>query len=181
VMYFAVVAWVGGAAGLSLLESRRLGRIARPAMICLAVLLMAVPAFFGSGVQRMWSMHEFSDLRVPIGLVRAAEYMRDHGGAQDVFQDSQFDFTYAVAALSERRAYAARTMTRMPYHSEMVEERAAAIEQFMGLREPNAVAATARELGIRWFLLKPASSVDWPADIVSQPAFELNGFRLYRF
>ena len=56
VMYFAVVAWVGGAAGLSLLESRRLGRIARPAIVCLAVLLMAVPAFLGSGVQRMWAM-----------------------------------------------------------------------------------------------------------------------------
>jgi hypothetical protein len=181
VVYFFVVAWVGGALGLSLLESRRLGRIARPAMLCLAILLMAVPAFLGSGVQRMWSMHEFSDLRVPIGLVRAAEYMRDHGSTQDVFQDSQLDWTYTVAALSERRAYVARTMTRMPYHSEMVDQRAAAIEQFMGLRDSNAVAATARELGFGWFLLKPASSVDWPAEIVSQPVFELNGFKLYRF
>ncbi len=56
VMYFGVVAWVGGAAGLLLIESRRLGRFARPAMIGLAVLLMAVPAFLGSGVQRMWAM-----------------------------------------------------------------------------------------------------------------------------
>jgi len=181
VMYFVVVAWVGGAAGLSLFESRRLGRIVRPAMLGLAILLLAVPAFFGSGVQRMWSMREFSDLRVPTGLVRAAEYIRDHGGPHDVFQDSQLDFTYTVAALSERRAYVARTMTRMPYHSEMVEQRAAAIERFMGLRDPGAVAATARELGVDWFLLKPASNVDWPAEVVRQTVFELNGFRVYRF
>jgi hypothetical protein len=181
VVYFFVVAWVGGAAALSLLESRRLGRFARPAIIGLAILLMVVPGFFGSGVQRMWSMREFSQLRVPIGLVRAAEYMRDQGSAGDVFQDSLFDWTYTVAALSERRAYAARTLTRMPYHSDMVEERAAAIERFMGLRDANAVVATARKLGFRWFLLKPASNVDWPADIANHPAFELNRFRLYRF
>ena len=53
VMYFFVVAWIGGALGLTLLESRRLSRIARPAIIGLGIVLMAVPAFLGSGVQRM--------------------------------------------------------------------------------------------------------------------------------
>jgi hypothetical protein len=178
VMYFGVVAWVGGAAGLSLLESRRLGRIARPAMICLAILLMAVPAFFGSGVQRMWAMRKFSPVRVPIGLYRAAEYMRDHGGARDIFQDSELDRTYTVAALSERRAFASRTMTRMRYHSERVEERAEVIENLMQLRNP---AAIARELGLRWFLLNPGDKVEWPEAIANRPAFELGGYRLYRF
>ena len=181
VMYFGVMAWVGGAAGLSLLESRRLGRIARPAMIGLAVLLMAVPAFFGSGVQRMWAMRMFSPVRVPIGLYRAAEYMRDHGGAQDVFQDSEFDRTYAVAALSERRAYAARTMTRMSYHSDWIEQRVDAIEHFMELGDSAAVAGTARQLGLRWFLLNPGDEVRWPAEIASRPAFEQGGYKLYRF
>jgi hypothetical protein len=181
VMYFGVVAWVGGAAGLSLLESRRLGRFARPMMVGLAVLLMAVPAFFGSGVQRMWAMRMFSPVRVPIGLVRSAEYMRDHGGTRDVFQDSQFDRTYTVAALSERRSYAARTMTRISYNSERVEERAEAIDKLMQLHTPAAVAATTRELGLRWFLLNPSDKVEWPEEIANRPAFELNGFRLYRF
>jgi hypothetical protein len=181
VMYFGVVAWVGGAAGLSLLKSRRLGRIARPAIILVAVLLMAVPAVFGSGVQRMWAMRNFSPVRVPIGLVRAAEYMRDHGDARDVFQDSQFDRTYTVAALSERRAYAARTMTRMHYNSERVEARAESIDKLMELRDPVAVAATARELGLSWFLLNPGDQVKWPEEIANRPAFELGGYRLYRF
>jgi hypothetical protein len=181
VMYFGVVAWVGGAAGLSLLESRRLGRIARPAIIGLAAVLMAVPASFGSGVQRMWAMRNFSPVRVPIGLVRAAEYMRDHSGAQDVFQDSQFDRTYAVAALSERRAYAARTMTRISYNSDRVEERAEAIDKLMDLGDAAAVANTARALGLRWFLLEPGSQVKWPEEIANRPAFELGGYKLYQF
>ena len=181
IMYFGVVAWVGGAAGLTLLESRRLGRIARPAMICLAVLLMAVPAYFGSGVQRMWAMRNFSPVRVPIGLYRAAEYMRDHGSARDVFQDSQFDRTYTVAALSEKQAYAARSMTRMSYNSERVEERAEAIDKLVQLHDPAAVAATARELRLRWFLLNPSDKVEWPEVIANRPEFELGGYRLYRF
>jgi len=181
VMYFGVVAWVGGAAGLSLLESRRLGRIARPMMIALAVLLMAVPAYFGAGVQRMWAMRMFSPVRIPIGLYRAAQYMRDHGDAHDVFQDSQFDRTYTVAGLSERRAYAARTMTRISYNSEQVEARAEAIENLMQLHNPDAIAATARKFGLRWFLLTPSDRVRWPEAIAGRPAFELDGYRLYRF
>jgi hypothetical protein len=181
VIYFAVVAWVGGAAGLSLLESRRLGRIARPAIVGLAILLMAVPAFLGSGVQRNWAMRMFCPVRVPIGLVRAAEYMRDHGNTRDVFQDSRFDRTYTVAALSERRAYASRTMTHMHHNSDRVEERVDAIEHFMQLRDSAAVAAAARKFDLRWFLLNPSDKVEWPEEIANRPAFELDGFRLYRF
>jgi hypothetical protein len=181
VMYFGVVTWVGGAAGLCLLESRRFSRVARPALVGLVVLLMGVPAYFGSGVQRMWAMRNFSPVRVPVGIVRAAEYMRTRGGPQDVFQDSQFDRTCVVAALSERRAYAARTMTRMRYNSERVEERADAVERLMQLRDAAAVFATARELGLRWFLLEPGNEVGWPEAIASRPALEAGGYRLYRF
>jgi len=181
VVYFVVVAWVGGATGLSLLESQRLGRIARPAMVCLAVLLLAIPAYFGSGVQRMWAMRMFSPVSIPIGLYRAAEYMRDHGDARDIFQDSQFDRTYTVAALSERRSYAAGTMTRIRYNSKVTEEREQAIEKLMQLRDAPSVAATARELGLRWFLLNPSDTVDWPEEIANWPAFALGGYRLYRF
>ena len=61
----------GGAAGLSLFESPRLGRLARPVLLLAAVLLLAVPAFLGAGVQRIAAMRMFSPVRVPLGLVRA--------------------------------------------------------------------------------------------------------------
>jgi hypothetical protein len=181
VMYFGVVTWAGGATVLALVSSRRLARMARPALLGLAVLLLAVPAHFGTGVHRIWAMRRFAPVRVPIGLVRAAEYLRDHGGARDVFQDSQFDRVYTVAALSERRAFAAHTLTRMPYNHERIEEREVAVEHLMQLREVAAIATTARELGLQWFLLDPSDRVAWPDELKSRPAFEMNGYRLYRF
>jgi hypothetical protein len=181
VMYFLVVAWLGGASGFLLIESRRLGRFARPAIVGLAIALMAVPAFFGAGVQRMWLMRSFSPVRVPIGLFRAAEYLREHSSARDLFQDSQFDRTYAVASISERRAYVARTMTRMSYHNDLVEERAEAIDQFTDLRDSAAIVSTARKLGFTWFLLNPGDRILWPKEFAGRPAFELGGYRLYRF
>ena len=181
IVYFVVVAWVGGAAGLLLFESQRLGRLARPILLCSAILSLAVPAFLGSGVQQMQAMRMFSPVRVPIGLVRAAEYIRDHGDGQDLIQDSQFDRTYAVAALAERRTYASRSLTIISYNIDLLQHRIAFIERFMELRDAATVVATADQIRLRWFLLDPGDQVAWPAEIVQHPVFELGGYRLYRF
>jgi hypothetical protein len=120
-------------------------------------------------------------VRVPIGLVQAAAYIREHGGPDDVFQDSQYDRTYVVAALSERRTYAARTMTIMRYNGEKLQERIAAVDAFMESRDASAVTATARSLGFRWFILSPGDRVNWPDELANRPAFELGGYKLYQF
>jgi hypothetical protein len=179
-MYFVVVAWVGGAAGLTLLESPRLGRHARPTLLGVVLVLFIVPALLGRGVQRMWAMPMFSPVRVPLGLVRAAEYMRDHGDAHDVFQDSQFDRTEAVAALSERRTYVARTLTIMRHNSDLLDRRIDVVDRLVHLRSARAVASTARAIGLHWFLLEPSSTVEWPDELAGHPMFELDGYRLYR-
>jgi hypothetical protein len=180
-MYFGVVAWIGGAAGYLLFESQRLARFARPAVLGLMLLLLAVPLFLGADVHRMWAMPMFSGVPVPTALVQVADYIREHGDRRDVFQDSGFDRVYTVAALAERRTYVSHTLTRVAHNSELVEERSAAIERFMQLRDPEVISATARRLGFQWFLLDPDDRVDWPAAVVSRPAFEQKGFRLYRF
>jgi hypothetical protein len=180
-VYFVVVAWVGGAAGLLLSESPRLARIARPALIGVAVLCLAMPARLGSGVQRLAAMRMYSPVRVPIGLVRAAEYIRDHSDRQDLFEDSQFDWTCVVAAVAERRTYAARTLTIMSYNGDLLRQRIAFIEKLMDLRDAAAITAAARQIGLRWFLLEPGDQLAWPAEIVQRPAFELAGYRVYRF
>jgi len=172
---------VGGAAGLALVDSPRLKGGARPAILGLAIVLMVVPARLGSGVQQMWAMPAMSPVRLPLSLLRVAEYVHDHGGPDDVFQDSEFDRIYAVAALAERRTFVAHTLTRMPFRGELIETRTNAIDHFMGLRRAHAVVATARTLGFRWFLLEPGDQVDWPAEIVNKPAFETGPFRLYEF
>jgi hypothetical protein len=180
IMYFFVVSWIGGALGLTLLRSRRLSGMARPAVLGLAAALMAVPAFLGSGVQLMWAMPTISPVRLPASMVRVAEYLRTHGGPDDVFQDSQFDRTYAIAALSERRTFVSHTMTRMPYRGEMVAARTAAIDRLMGLSQPKLVVGTARAFGLRWFVLQQGNRVDWPPEVGS-PVFEAGPFTVYEF
>jgi hypothetical protein len=181
VMYFLVVAWVGGAAGLALIESRRLGRIARPGMIGLTIVLLAVPALLGSGVQHMWAMPMFSSARVPIGLYRAAQYLHNHSSERDVFQDSELDRACAVAAVSERRAYASRAMRQESHNNDRLEERADAIEEWRKQRDPVAIVAFTLGAGFDWFLLSPSGRVDWPEKVKSRPVFESGGYRLYRF
>lgn len=180
-VYFFVVAWVGGAVALSLLASPRLGRVARPAIIGGAVVLMAVPAWLGSGVHRMWAMRSISPpLHVPTGLVRAAEFIRDHAEVHDLIQDSQLDRLSLVTALSDRQAFAGRALTRMPHNADRVDARAGAMEKLMALRDPRAVTATAQAFGVRWFLLNRGDRVAWAEALASRPAFELEGYRVYR-
>jgi len=179
IVYFFVVTWVGGALGLLLVESRRLAGLARPAIIGVAVLLMAVPAHFGAGVQQMWAMAQMSPFRVPRSLIQVADYVREHGGREDVFQDSQFDRVYAFAALSERKTFVAHTMTNMPFRADLVQSRTAVIDRFMGLRQPQAVRATAVGFGFRWFVLQRGDRVDWPAEIAGKPVLEAGPFKLY--
>jgi hypothetical protein len=181
VLYFFVVAWVGAALGRTLVESKRLGAIARPAIIGLSALLMAVPASFGAGVQRMWAMPRISPVRLPSSMVRVAEYIRAHGGPEDVYQDSQFDRTYVIGALAERRAFVSHTMTLMPFRGEEVAKRTAAVDRFMGIREPKMVIALARTFGFRWFVLHRGNRVDWPASIAKKPVLEIGSLTLYEF
>jgi hypothetical protein len=180
-VYFFVVSWIGGALGLTLVESRRLSGVARPAILGLAVALLSVPAFFGPGVQLMWAMPRISPVRLPAALVRVAEYIRSHGGTEDVFQDSQFDRNYAIAALSERKTFVSHTMTNMPFRGEMVAARTAAVDHLMEIRQPMLVLGTAQAFGVRWFVLHRGNRVKWPPEIADNPAFKEGPFTLYQF
>jgi hypothetical protein len=181
VMYFAVMAWSGGAAGWKLLQSRRLRNVAPLVLALGTIALLLVPAVWGPGVQRIWAMPGASHLRISPGLYRAAKYMRDHSKPQDIFQDSKFDSNYISAALSELRPYVEHMMVRVNYNAQLVDERTAVINNFMATTDPTAVRNAARRLGVRWFLLHPGRFVAWPAAIVDAPVFEYGGFRVYRF
>jgi hypothetical protein len=181
IVYFFVVSWLGAAVARTFMQSRLPSVRARAALLGLAGALMLVPAVFGPGVQLMWAMPRLSPVRLPASLLAVADYIRGHGGSEDVFQDSQFDRTYALAALSERRTFVAHTLTRNAFRHEMVDARTAAIERFMGLRQPKLIVATARALGFRWFVLERGDSVQWPPQIAEHPVFESGPFKLYEF
>jgi hypothetical protein len=181
IVYFFVLAWIGGALGLVTVESKRLRALAGPFAIGFLTVLLAVPAYLGAGVQTMWAMPRISPVKVPSSLLRVAEHMRAHGSRDDVFQDSQFDRTYVFAALAERRPFVAHTLTRMPFRREMLEARTNAVYHFMAIRQPKLIKGTARALGFRWFVLERGDQVDWPPEVVDHPVLEAGPFRLYEF
>jgi hypothetical protein len=181
IVYFFVVAWVGAGLGLTLENARRLGRVARPVLLGLSALLLVVPLSFGKGVQLMWAMPKISPVRVSRSLIRVAEYLRTHGDLQDLFQDSQFDRYYAIAALSERKVFVAHTMTNMPYRGEMVAARTAAVDRIMLMRMPKLVLGTARAFGIRWFICQPGDRLNWPPELADHPVLKSGPFTVYDF
>jgi len=181
IMYFIVMAWTGGVVGWMLLRSPRRRHVVQVAIACGTLVLLAVPAIWGSGVQRVWAMKAGSHLRVSLGLYRAAEYIRDHSKTGDIFQDSSFDSTYISAALSDQRPYVEHVLMRVAYKSQLVDQRTAEINELMRMQDPTAVIASARKLKVRWFLLRPGNAVAWPAAIVNAPVFSDGGFRVYRF
>ena len=180
IVYFFVVTWIGGALGSTIIDTPRLDRVARPAIIALAtLLLLVVPARLGSGVQTMWAMPQMSPIRVPRSVVEVAEYMRDHGDPEDVFQDSQFDRIYTLAALSERRTFVAHTLVLMPFRAELVESRSAIVDRFMRAQQPRAISATARAYGFRWFVHQRGDRLAWPEEVTSTAALVTGPLTLY--
>ncbi len=181
IVYFFVVAWVGGALGLILQGSRRLRGVLPALLVGVAAVMMVVPAHFGKGVQVMWAMPRISPVRLPASVVRVADYLRTHGEPGDIFQDSQFDRFCVMAALSERQSFVAHSMTTMPYRSEMVAARSTAIDRLMLLRLPQLVVGTARAFGIRWFVGRQGNRFNWPPGLVDKPVFTAAPFIVYDF
>jgi hypothetical protein len=181
IVYFFVVAWVGGALGLSFVKTRRLSRVAPFAILSLAALLLVVPASLGKGVQLMWAMPKISPVRLPSSVIRVADYIRTHGGSEELFQDSQFDRFYVIAALSERRTFVAHTMTHMSDRAKMVATRSTAVDRIMFMRLPKLVVGTARAFGIRWFIRQAGDRVNWPPELANHPALKAGPFTVYDF
>jgi hypothetical protein len=179
-MYFVVVTSVGALAGLALMQWQRARRISRPILLAIVVGLLAFPAIRGAHIQYMSALNTISYAPYPTDLFRLASYMATHGNPRDVFQDSAFDNTYTIAALSGRRAYVERTFVPLAPNQEL-ENRVVAVGKLMQMPTEAAVRAEAQRLGIRWFVVRPDRSVAWPSAIVDHPAFVTDGYRLYRF
>lgn len=179
IVYFFVVAWVGGALGSIVSEAPRLARAARPLLIGLSTLLLAVPARFGPGVQNMWAMPQMSPVRLPISVVEVAEYIRCHGDSEDLFQDSQFDRFSELAALSERSTFVAHQLFLIPFREDLVASRSAIIDRLMRLRTAKAISATARAYGLRWFVHQRGETLAWPEEISSKAVLSTGALTLY--
>jgi len=179
IVYFFVVSWLGGALGLILTEAPRFAAPAKALIIGSAGLLLSVPACLGRGVQTMWAMPQMSPQRVPASVVEVAQYMHDHGDPEDVFQHSQFDRTYTLAALSERRTFVSHTLTRMPFRGELIESRSAIVERLMSMRQARPIAAAARAYGFRWFVYERGEKLSWPEEVKNSAVLSTGELTLY--
>lgn len=181
IMYFAVVAWSGGALGYVLARARIFRRIAPLVVFVLPVVLLLVPASLGKGVQRLRQSSDPYNVRIVTGLYRCTEFIHSHGKASELFQDSSFDDNYLVAALADRRAFVEHSIVHVSQNANVVDARTVLVNNFTLLTDEAAVTAAARQMAITWYLLRPGNRVAWPPSIANNPAFENNGFRVYRF
>ena len=154
------------------------GRPARWALGVTALLLLFVPARFGAGIQTLanWG---FGHQRLPAGQVAAAEFIRANSPRTDVVQDAQIATGMILSALSERQAFASGTNgAREPAG---LPERMRALEKLAQNRDGSRVEAFMRENGIRWYVVNPGNRILWTDTIGRPPAFQCNGYRVYRF
>ena len=180
--YFAVAAWASG--GFYALALRP--RLARPgparAVVAAGVAaLLAVPAYFGQGVQvgPGWGK-EVTSIRLPVGFVRSAGFLRDHSARGDVVQGSRDDRWNVLGCLAERPVYVADTWRLEEQADARIVRRLGEMASFRRLSDPAEILAFAARRRIAWFVLDPEVPVRWPASILDRPAFEAGGFRVYR-
>jgi hypothetical protein len=147
------------------------------------IALMLVPVWYGSSLElRKWS-GTHSSVRVDLGLVECARYIRSQPPTNAVAQDSRLDSYLILGALSERRSFAARpgvwwgiskAFRDSPYQEQL--------RKLQSLRQATNVPDLQRsvhETGIRWYVVYPSDSNVWPTEFRDHPVFESNGYRVY--
>ena len=120
---------------------------------------------------------------VPTGLIRAGEFIRAHSYPHEIAQDSLNDAHLYLSAISQRRAYVCIS-TADPYPGSgrlaaLHTSRARETQQLLDSTTVAALADYHRRTGVRWFVLRPESRAAWPAEILTRPAFESYGYRVY--
>jgi hypothetical protein len=178
--YFAVSSWVGGA----LVAGFPWRRLPRPVTVIgavpIAVVLLAVPAYYGHNVQEgpEWGK-QLTSLPLPRSLADCALYVRNHSGSDDLLQCQGNDPTLFVSAMSERRAYAVAYSGEAP--DAVLSNRLSQVADFEQLTDAEAIRQFALEHRIRWYVLPPGARVAWPNAFVADPDYSSDGFRVYRF
>ncbi len=180
-MHFVLTAFTGGLAAVAFAGMRR-GRRIRIVLTPLILLLLAVPAVFGRGSQRNPTMPKESDLRMPPAFLRVTEFMRTHGKASDVFQASSLDPRHIIAALADRQPYYGRQLLWLRDSERAVmNARETQVRWLMQLTDATLINATARKMGLKWFLFVPGQPLAWPTSMAAQVAYRVGGLELYAF
>jgi hypothetical protein len=148
------------------------------------VLALAVPILLGRADIDDWQTGQrWAHLRLDPALLECTDYLRTHSAPTDRIQDSTIDPVYVVEALCERRAYVGwpvvGSYTARDPADEIFQRRQKEVRDWLRETSADRIVQFARDRQIRWLLVHPESELDWPASLLSRPAFEAGGYRVY--
>ncbi len=181
--YFVVVAFVAAAAWIARFGSALpASRVGRATLVVVGGVMLCGVWFEAHDLQTFpeWgedAAHAHFDA-VPTCLVRSARYVREHARTGDVMQDSRLDPALMTTAIAERQGYVARA--DFGGRSEIVAERAAAIDRIQASDDPKSLKAWARARRVEWYLLHPEDSDHWSPQFLQQAVFRCDEFRVFR-
>jgi hypothetical protein len=184
--YFVLMVWCAGTFCV-LLGETKLGRLLlKPKIIAVGgIIVLFLPWHMGRNVQqgKMSWRNVCYDLRFPVGMVRCARFVAEHGSRADLVQDSQCDDHLVFGSLAERRSYLARPeLWKESQNAKLraeIERRRPLLEQLKSVTTRKALQEMAAQTGIRWYLAHPKDRLSWPRDFLAAPAFCWDGFAVY--
>jgi hypothetical protein len=147
------------------------------------IALMLVPVWYGSSLElRKWS-GTHSSVRVDLGLVECARYIRSQLPTNAVAQDSRLDSYLILGALSERRSFAARPGVwrgiSKAFRDSPYQEQLRKLQSLQQATNVPDLQRSVHETGIRWYVVYPSDSNVWPTEFRDHPVFESNGYKVY--
>jgi hypothetical protein len=180
--------WLVGslAAGrLFSMAARRRAQLPTWAIAVGILALMLVPVWYGSGLERGKGSGPdvYSSIRVDLGLVECAHYIRRQPPANALAQDSRLDELPILGGLGERPSFAARPKFWMraskafresPYQEQL--RRLQSLQQATNVPD---LQRSVRDTGIRWYVVHPGDFYPWPTEFRDRPIFESIGYKVY--
>lgn len=180
--YFAVATWSGGAAYFRLFgDDLPRDLTVRVLLLLLLILSFAGPLVHGVNLQTFPRWVGFESFEransVPSCLIAASRYLRESTRPDELFQDSENDTRLIVSALSERQVFAMHATSRPP---DGLHDRIRDLAILKQMSDAPDILRWAAKHRVAWYLLRPESQVAWPTSVLDAPAFDCEGYRVYR-
>jgi hypothetical protein len=171
--YFLIATWTAGA----LAHSWR-GLRLRPLPLAVGLMLLVFPLYLGKDMRM-----PPGDLVVHRGFVDAARFLREQTSKTDAYLDSESDPWLVATALAERRSFVSWDPSyNFPGSGRLREVRLARWKESFDLfsrQNAEEVRDWSERHGVRWLLLHPTTKIYWPQDLLDQPAFQSQGYKVF--
>ena len=150
------------------------------------VVLCVVPACYGHGLEQgKWpGASDHYDIRVDVGLVESARFIRGQPPKDAIVQDSNLEDWFPILqALSERPSFASRPKfwhrVSKAFRGSNYQQQLARLQMLNAARDWISLRRGVEKTGIRWYVVRPRQSYPWPDEFLKHPVFEAHGYKVY--